>query len=459
VQQLLAGKPLAQVVMGAPAPPVPIVDWRQLRRWQMDEAHLPAGTDVRFRQPGFWEQYRYHAIAVALLILLESALVAGLLLQRKIRLRVEERLRQSERRMQLAAHAAQIVMWDWDVDRDEMAMAEGQIHPAEPSGTAGRDLQAFLSVIHSEDRDIVRHAIEAALAGAGAYESEYRVVGADGVTRWFAGRGRVEGVDGASRKLRGVTLDVTRRKNAELEGRRHADELAHLSRVTLLGELSVSIAHELNQPLMAILGNAQAARMFIARETVDLVELAAILDDIVENDKRAGEIIWGMRKMLKKEEAARETLPLSDVVEDTLRLMRGELVNRGVTVQTRLARGAPAVRGDRTQLQQVLVNLILNACDAMAAAPKAERVLGVYIESAGGDVRVTVADRGPGIPPDSLEGIFTPFFSTKKHGLGLGLSVCSSIIAAHDGRLTAANNPGRGAAFSFVLPGQAEAFA
>jgi signal transduction histidine kinase len=457
-KQLLAGVPPVSVVLPSTAP-VPIVDWRELRRWGMDEALLPAGTIVRFREPTFWQEYRYHVMAVAALILLETALVAGLLLQRRLRRRVEEQLRQNQRTMQLAANAAQLVMWNWDIERDDIWLSDGHHQVAGSVGPGYRTLQKFLSVIHPEDRDAVRHAVERAIAGDGNYESEYRVVGGDGVTRWYAGRGRVEHANNAPVQLRGVTLDITRRKSAEIDAQRQRNELAHLSRITVLGELSVSMAHELNQPLMAILSNAQAARMFIAHETVDLVELGAILDDIVENDKRAGEIIWGMRKMLKKEEAAHEAMPVNDMVQDVLRLMRGDLVQRGVAVQARLAADAPAIRGDRMQLQQVLINLIQNGCDAMAAFPRSERILDVRTESAGGSVRISVADRGGGIPAESMGGIFTPFFTTKEHGLGLGLSVCTSIIESHGGELIATNNDGRGATFTFVLGAQTEALA
>jgi C4-dicarboxylate-specific signal transduction histidine kinase len=448
---LLEGTPIQDIKLPAPVAPVPIVDWRELRRWGIDESRLLPGTEVRFRVPTFWEHYRYHVVAVAALVLLETALVAGLLLQRRRRRGVEERLRQSERTMQLAANAAQLVMWNWDIEGDRIWLSDGHraVTGAKPRGQ--RTLDDFLASIHPEDRDAVQRAIERALAGDGNYETEYRIVGADGITRWFVGRGRVEQRNNAPLRLHGVTLDVTRRKSAELEAQRQRNELAHLSRITLLGELSVSMAHELNQPLMAILSNAQAARMFIAHDPVDLVELGAILDDIVENDKRAGEIIWSMRKMLKKEEAARESLPVNDVVQDVLRLMRSDLMNRGVAVEAGLAEGAPAIRGDRMQLQQVLVNLILNACDAMAAVPKGERALAVRTESSGDGVRVSVVDHGAGIPPEALDGIFTPFFTTKKHGLGLGLSVCSSIIASHGGELRAVNNARRGATFSFVL--------
>ncbi len=181
----------------------------------------------------------------------------------------------------------------------------------------------------------------------------------------------------------------------------------------------------------------------------------------MENDKRAGEIIWGLRKMLRKEEAAHEPMRANELVQEVLRLMRSDLMNRGVTVETELAPGTPSMQGDRVQLQQVLLNLILNACDAMAGNPKGERVLTLRTEASAGEVRVIVADRGSGLSAEAMKRIFKPFYTTKKHGLGLGLSVCTSIIASHKGELKAANNVQRGATFTIVLddPARAEATA
>jgi signal transduction histidine kinase/ABC-type uncharacterized transport system substrate-binding protein len=438
------------VVPPTPGVPVPIVDWREVRQWDLDTSKLPPETEFRFRTPGFWDEYRYHVLAIAALVLLETALIAGLLLQRVRRLSAESRLQTSEDAMQLAANAAQLVLWTWNIERDEIWFSDNGTAPARMLGTR-RTLGDLLDRIHPEDRTAVQRAISRACLEDVDYECEYRVVAADGATHWFAGRGRVEHVDGAPRQLRGITLDITRRKAAELDAQHQRNELAHLSRVTMLGELSSSVAHELNQPLMAILSNAQAARMFISRDTIDLVELGSILDDIVENDKRAGEIIWGLRKMLKKEDAVHERLSVNEVVQEVLRLMRGDLMNRGVVVESKLAGVMPTIKGDRIQLQQVVLNLIVNACDAMAAMPREARILVIRTESAGSDVRVSVVDRGTGIAPESLEEVFKPFYSTKKHGLGLGLSVCRSIVASHGGELAAANNPGGGATFTLVL--------
>ena len=252
---------------------------------------------------------------------------------------------------------------------------------------------------------------------------------------------------------RGADVDVTARKYAELELDRRRNELAHLSRVTMLSELSGSLAHELNQPLTAILSNAQAALRFLAGDKPNLGELREILRDIVNDDKRAGEVIKGLRAMLKKGQMRHEPVDLNEVVLSVLKLLRSDIVNAGVKLITKLAPAAPNVHGDRVQLQQVLLNLVVNGCDAMAGNATTERQLVVSTDLADDEcILISVADQGPGVAPEDLERVFEPFFTTKGHGLGLGLSVCRQIVSAHGGRLWAANAAARGAIFCFTVP-------
>ncbi len=248
------------------------------------------------------------------------------------------------------------------------------------------------------------------------------------------------------------------RELAELERtRQQQSELAHLSRVTMLGELSGSLAHELNQPLTAILSNAQAAQRFLAHDNADLDEVRDILKDIVDEDKRAGEVIRRLRLLLKKGEVQHQPLDLNEVVLEVLKLVRSDLVNQGVTAQTELAPGLPVLHGDRVQLQQVLLNLVINACDAMSGVATADRQFIVRTKPAYGQgVEASVSDCGDGIPADKLEQVFEPFFTTKAHGMGLGLSVCRTIITAHGGKLWVTNNAARGATFHFTLPAEGE---
>ena len=247
--------------------------------------------------------------------------------------------------------------------------------------------------------------------------------------------------------------DITERRDLERATARQRDELAHLSRVAMLGELSGSLAHELNQPLTAILSNAQAAQRFLAQSPPRLDGLTEILSDIVKSDHRAGAVIQRIRSLLRKESAKRDPLNINDVVEETLRLMRSDLLNRHVAVGTDLGEGLPAVSGDRNQLQQVLLNFMMNGCDAMDGREKDGRLLVRTRSTAEGKVEFSVADRGTGIPSADLERIFEPFVTTKSHGMGLGLTICRSIVEAHGGRLWATNNSDGGATLHCEIPG------
>lgn len=255
-------------------------------------------------------------------------------------------------------------------------------------------------------------------------------------------------------------LDITDRRRAENEAMARRNELMHLSRVALMGELSGALAHELNQPLAAILSNAQAAQRFLERDARNVGEVREILADIVEADRRAGEVISRMRAMLKKDAASRDRVDMNDAVLEMLRLMHSDLLNRQVMVRTDLAPALPAVTADLVQMQQILLNLLMNACDAMANLPLDERVVTVATSLLDdGSVEVSVADQGSGIPPPQLGTIFEPFMTTKAHGMGVGLSVCRTIVHAHGGSIHASNGASRGAIFRFSVPASRESSA
>jgi len=247
-------------------------------------------------------------------------------------------------------------------------------------------------------------------------------------------------------------IDISVRRKLEREAARQRDELAHLSRVAMLGELSGSLAHELNQPLTAILSNAQAAQRFLAQSPPRVDKLAEILADIVKCDHRAEAVIQRLRSLLRKEESQRHPLDVNDVVAESMRLMRSDLLSRQVAVDLDLADALPPVSGDRNQLQQVLLNFVINGCDAMEGQEADRRVIIRTQATASGDVEVSVADRGAGIPAANLERIFEPFVTTKASGLGLGLAICRSIAEAHGGRLWATNNADCGATLHCELP-------
>ena len=290
---------------------------------------------------------------------------------------------------------------------------------------------------------------------------EEKITDAAGKIHWLQTVKRpVMDKDGSANLVLGSSTDVTLRRQTELELARQRSELAHLSRVTILSELSGSLAHELNQPLTAILSNAQAAQRFLAGADPDLAELREIMQDIVDDDKRAGEVILGLRMLLKKGELRREPLDINLVAQDVVRLMRSDLVNDSVVMSLDLAPDLPAILGDRVQLQQVLLNLVMNGSEIMLNVAATDRKLAIATtRDDENTVRVTVTDCGPGIAPAHLERVFEPYFTTKPHGLGLGLQVCQRIITAHDGRLWATNNPVRGATFHLTLPVNPEGMA
>jgi signal transduction histidine kinase len=390
------------------------------------------------------------SLALQHFLLLRAAplyLVAILIEQRK---GVERSLRESQERMSLAATAAGLWFWEWDLVKDQIWITD----PTRGDDRLGRftpmRFEAFIDTVHPDDRAGLIGGLERCRSGAD-YEGQYRLM-LRGRLRWIATAGRVE-LDGDRTpvRIRGISRDITHTQQVERQVRQQRDELAQLSRVAALGELSGSLAHELNQPLTAILSNAQAAQRFLAKEPAGVQDVREILGDIVADDRRAAEIIQRLRQLFKRGEIRLQPIAVNDLVRDALRLTQSELA--GVDLRADLADHLPLVDGDRVQLQQLLINLVTNARNAMnESAPGVRRLTARTRLIDGEGVCVTVADSGPGIPPENLSRIFDPFFTTRAEGMGLGLTVCRSIIRVHRGTLWAENNPDRGASFHFVLP-------
>ena len=241
-------------------------------------------------------------------------------------------------------------------------------------------------------------------------------------------------------------------QQSEAETLRQREELAHLNRVSTMGELTTSLAHELNQPLGAILRNAESAEMLLQADVPDLEELRAIVADIRKDDERAGNVIDRLRTLLKRRDLELQTVDLVRMVNEVVALVRFDATARRVRLETDLPGDLPPVRGDRVHLQQVLLNLIMNGMDAMHNAQDGDRRVLIRARRAGDRlIEVAVSDSGPGIPPDAISRIFEPFFTTKASGMGMGLTISRSIIEAHAGRIWAENNASRGATFTFTL--------
>jgi two-component system sensor kinase FixL len=246
--------------------------------------------------------------------------------------------------------------------------------------------------------------------------------------------------------------DITERKRAEMEAQRSRHELAHFTRVSAMGELTASLAHELNQPLAGILTNAQAARRFLDMAPLDVEELRDIIADIIDDDRRAADVIQRLRDLLTKTDVELHPLDLDQLISEVLRLLASDAVIRNVVVMTKLDAAPATVNGDRVQLQQVVLNLVLNAMDVIAETRVVRREILVETESGPERVLVSVSDSGPGLAPGTEELVFEPFYTTKATGMGMGLAIARSIIEAHGGTIWAQNNPGPGARFAFQLP-------
>jgi two-component system, LuxR family, sensor kinase FixL len=255
-----------------------------------------------------------------------------------------------------------------------------------------------------------------------------------------------------SDKLLSIVRDITDRKRAELDAAAQRQELAHLNRVLILAEQSGALAHELSQPLAAILANAQAGRRLLDRTPPDVAELRATLDDVIKSGKRAGAVIHRLRELLKKSKTVLQPLDVNEVTREVLDLTHSDLLLRRMSITTALSPGIPPVLGDRVQLQQVILNLILNACDAMSTAEPSDRELTLTNVADDEHVQIAVTDRGVGIPDGALDSVFDPFVTHREHGLGLGLAISRSIVQAHRGRIQAENNADRGATFRCFLP-------
>lgn len=548
------------------------------------ERRIPGEATVQYRIRSAWERHRELILATAAVIGLQSILIVGLIVQRSRRKRAERSLRDSEERMSLAAEAANLGMWVWDVGRDEVWTTDKgrALFGIEPDTRL--DYATLISRVHPEDRVARDSAIRRAIETRGEYAMDYRVLLPDGTLRWIGARGHcmnvghnkgirllgismdvtaqkqaqdalresearfrtmantapvmiwmsgtdklctffnkgwldftgrpleqelgngwAEGVhredfdrcfevyvnsfdarqpftmeyrlrrsdgeyrwvldigtprfahDGTFIGYIGSCIDITERKQAEAEARQHREEIAYLSRVAIMGEMAGSLAHELNQPLGAIVTNAGAALRFLERDSLSGEQLREVLQDIVADGRRASEVIHTIKGMGRKEAGARQLLHLNDVIAAVLRLTRSDALAHDCTVLTELHPALPKVEANLVQLQEVFLNLILNAFEASKEVPRVRRRVIIRTERDGdGAVRARVRDFGTGLPADIPERVFDRFFSTKREGMGIGLFIARSIVVAHGGTLWAENAEGGGAQFWLRLPASKE---
>jgi PAS domain S-box-containing protein len=325
-----------------------------------------------------------------------------------------------------------------------------------PDEERHRVLEFWREHLHPEDRPRIMELSQQAWRGElGGVAMEYRYLHPQRGTIWLSHISRVQEQTADGRVIRrlGVIRDITEQRHAELEANELRGALAHSSRVTVLGQLVSALAHELSQPLGAILRNAEAAELMLQEPSPDLEELRAIVADILKDDQRAGKVIDRLRSLLKRRTVDMQPLDLAEVIGEVLALLHGDAVARHVTLVYSPSRELPRVRGDRIQLQQVLLNLLLNGMDALTETPLEDRRIRVSAQAgASGLVEVQVRDHGPGLAGESAERLFEPFFTTKTNGMGMGLPVSQTIIEAHRGKIWANNHPEGGACFCFTLP-------
>jgi PAS domain S-box-containing protein len=310
------------------------------------------------------------------------------------------------------------------------------------------------AAIHPDDREPLLAYWQSHLASGSAVDTEARIRRFDGVYRWFIFRANaLRDESGAIVKWYGTNVDIEDRKQADEALSRARAELAQVSRMTSLGALTASIAHEVTQPLTAIVANAGSCLRWLSREPPNLDRARSDAERIIQNGYRAGNVVQSICSLARQSPAEMVTLDFNKLIIETLDLMKSELQRDGVSLETSLLTQQSTILGDQTQLQQLIVNLVMNGLEAIKATSGAPRVLRVVVESArDGGLYVRVEDSGAGIDPELLERIFEPMFTTKPGGMGLGLSICRSIVEAHGGRLWVSPNPMGGSVFQFCIP-------
>ena len=414
------------------------------------------GASFDSGQPSLWERYRWYVLGGVALLIFQCCLIVGLLVQRRRRGRAEDGLRQSERRLRLITNALPALIAHVDSEQRYRFTNAAYIDwfGIDPREAFGRTV-----------REVVGESIyrqHPSLRRRGCWPASMSITATTrscpAGARYRSRPSTCPDLDeaGGVRGFYALVMDVTERNIARQESRRLQDELLHASRITTTGELAGTLAHEINQPLAAIMSNAQAARRFLDSPTPDLDEVREILQDIVAEDARAGEVINRLRAFLKKAKTELEPVDLNAVFGEVAGFVRSDAVVRDATLSLELDPALPKVIGDRIQLQQVALNLVLNAFDAVNAQPRGERRILLRTGREDGLVHAAVTDSGKGIPAEEFETVFKPFFTTKPQGLGMGLSISRSIIGRHQGRIWAESLPDGGACFRFCLPAAPE---
>ncbi len=368
--------------------------------------------------------------------------------------RSNREIQESERQLRLLTEAIPQQIWRAD--------AAGLIehcnqHLRDYTGKDMAELagEAFFQILHPEDAPLYLQGWQAALAMGSRFEEEARVRGADGFYRWFIARSIPQrSEDGRIARWYGIHIDIEEQHRAQQNLVLAQEDLSRLSRTMSMAEMAASIAHELNQPLTAVVTHAYACREWLRSEPVNTEKAAATAEKIVRESTRASSVVGRVRALFRKDTQVREPADMNRLIQDLVRVLRDEAIRREITIRLDLAADLSRLKMDQIQIQQVLRNLVMNAMEAMdQAAPPQEIKIRSKNHGEGG-IQVAVEDRGPGVSDEIAPRIFEPFFTTKPEGTGMGLAICRSIVEAHDGRLWVENSPRGGAVFQFTLRAQ-----
>ena len=374
--------------------------------------------------------------------------------------RAEESLRRSESYLAEAQRLTHTGSWVWQVEgRDALHLSDEwyRLYDFDPE-KGPPAWEDRLQRVHPEDRTKWQGAIDRAIAETSDYEVEFRILLPDGTVKYIHTVGHpVWNASGNLVEFVGTSMDVTERKRGEESLRQTQADLARVSRATTMGELTASLAHEVNQPIAAASTNANTCLRWLAGDPPNIEEARAAAMRIVKDGNRAAEIISRVRQLFKKGTAQRELVDVNEIIREMIVLLRGEITRYNILVETDLAADLSQLLADRVQLQQVLMNLMINGIEAMKDAVGARELAIKSRRTQNEEIVVSVSDSGVGLPPQLTEQIFNAFFTTKPHGTGMGLRISRSIIESHDGRLWAAGNTPHGASFYFSLPTKVEA--
>ncbi len=424
-------------------------DWRQMKRWGIKEQRLPEGSIIVNKELTFWEAFRWYIIGTILFVIIETLLLVFLLALYRKQKRVEKQLYEAAEEWRVTFDSILDMIFILDLDFKVIRVNAPVLAfldlPVEK--VLGKHCYTLMHKANEPPETCLVPSMTKTKRHEHTefYDQKRKVWFHISVAPILDDKGKIQSIVHQIR-------DITGQKQTEEEIHLARAELLRVERSFRISELTASLAHELNQPLAAILSNAQAALHFLESDKPDLKEFREILRDIIQDDKRAGNVIRSLRAMMKREEGEKKPIILNDVLKDVIAIFHSEAVFRNIKIKTDLAESLPPILADRIQLQQVTLNLIMNAAEAMAQNPSEERKIILWTHAADTCVRVSVRDFGRGIDNEDLKRVFEPFFTKKGAGLGMGLPISKSIIEAHGGRIWGENHPDGGATFAFELP-------